>query len=292
MEETVMATSRVASGREAARSGTGPQKNPGPFGILLRRWRRIRGLSQIDLAYQNNASPRHISFLETGRARPGKELVLDLANSLHLPVRDINAMLLAAGFPPMYAEDKSAASADMTLFRALVNSLVHGNTRYPCFVVDRLWQIRDVNRAMRALFHGLGVTYQVPDDKDVIDRILSQDAQAGQMINFGEIVHQFVARLRSEISTEEPDEALEHLIYKAENTIKRTGQEGDNCLTLPLSWLARFQIRDGLYSAMVGISRFSAAPHVEFRELRLVYLVPADAGSEAVLSRLLEGMEG
>jgi transcriptional regulator with XRE-family HTH domain len=272
--------------------GIGHQKNPGPFGILLRRWRRIRGLSQIDLAYQNNASPRHISFLETGRARPGRELVLELATSLRLPLRDINAMLVAAGFPPMYAEDKSASSADTALFRALVNSLVHGNSRYPCFVVDRLWQIRDVNRAMRALFKGLGVTYQVPDDQDVIDRILSQNTQASKMINFGEIVHQFVSRLRSEVSTEEPDEALEQLIHKAENKIKRdAAQEGDTRVNLPLSWLARFQIGEDLYSAIVGISRFSAAPHVEFSELRLVYLVPADAASEIVLNRLLEGME-
>ena len=268
------------------------QKNPGPFGILLRRWRRIRGLSQLALANLSNTSTRHVSFLETGRARPGKELIAELAQSLRLPPRDVNALMLAAGFPPLYPEDRLAASTDMTQFRALVRSIVHGSPRYPCFVVDRLWQIRDVNLGMQALFHGLGTQYQIPDDKDVIDRILSQDSQAARMVNFDEVVRQFIMRLRSEVPTEVPDDAVERLVHKAESKIKHNADTNSDTLNcLPLSWCARFQIGDDFYSAMVGISRFSAAPHVEFSELRLVWLMPADAGSEEVLGRLIDKLK-
>jgi transcriptional regulator with XRE-family HTH domain len=75
-----------------------------PFGQLLRRWRTATGISQIDLAAQAGTTPRYVSFVETGRARPGRAVVLRLARALDLPVREQNALLLAAGLPPAYAE--------------------------------------------------------------------------------------------------------------------------------------------------------------------------------------------
>lgn len=264
------------------------KKNPGPFGVLLRRWRRIRGISQLGLAYLSNTSPRHISFLETGRARPGKELILELAQSLRLSLRDANSLMLAAGFPHVYPEDKLAASQDMAPFRALINNLVHGNSRLPCFVVDRWWRIQDVNCAMRALFKGLGTSYKIPDDQDVIDRILGEDSQTSRMINFEEIARQFVVRLRSEVTSEDADEEIEKLARKAESRIKHNLDNVSHSLSsLPLAMCPRYQIGDDVYSAVVGISRFGAAPHVELSELRLIWLMPADESSEMLLRRLM-----
>lgn len=263
------------------------KKSPGQFSVLLRRWRRIRGVSQLSLAYMANTSPRHISFLETGRARPGKELVMELCKVLRLSLRDVNALMYAAGFPLPYPEDKLAASQDLAPFRALINNLVHGNDRLPCCVVDRCWRIQDANRSLRALFERLGWTCVTPDDQDVIDRILSQHSKASQMINRDEVARQFIVRLRSELASED-DHEIEKLAEKAEKKIRHdVDLSADSLSTLPLTICCHYRIDDEVFSAVIGISKFGAAAHVELSELRLVWFIPADKKSEALLERIV-----
>lgn len=263
---------------------------PGPFGVLLRRWRRVRGMSQLGLASLSNTSSRHISFLETGRARPGRDLITELANALSLSLRDINAMLTAAGFPPMYPEDDLNESEGLEPFRALIGSLVHGNPRTPCFVVDRWWRIQNANIAMKALFQALGTHYKIPDDKDVIDRILGNSSQLKKMLNFDEVVRNFTLRLRSETSLSGLDEAIESLAKKAEDVIdsERIVVSDRDKTAIPLTFCPQFQVGDDVYTAVVGISRFGAAPHVGLSELRLIWLMPENERSEQVLRKLMQ----
>lgn len=262
------------------------KKNPGPFGILLRRWRHVRGMSQLSLAHLSQTSPRHISFLETGRARPGRDLILEIAEALKLPPRDVNVLMVAAGFPHFYPEGELAASQDMAPFRALINNLVHGNARLPCAVVDRTWRIQDANRAFRALFHGLGWHFETPDVQDVVDRFLG-DPNSSVIVNYAEVARQFIVRLRSEYSLDD-DGSIQKLAEKAERRIKHdVDLSGSSLSSLPLTMRARYRFDDEIYSAVVGICRFGAAPHVELSELRLVWLIPEDAASEAILERLI-----
>lgn len=110
------------------------------FGILLKQWRDKRGLSQLDLAVNSQVSQRHISFLESGRAKPSLEMVLQLAAVLEIPLRQQNLMLSAAGFAPIHAETDLSAP-EMTSVRRAIAFMLHQQEPYPAFVIDRYWNL-------------------------------------------------------------------------------------------------------------------------------------------------------
>jgi transcriptional regulator with XRE-family HTH domain len=113
-------------------------------GRLLRQWRAQRGLSQLDLAVDAGISARHLSFVETGRARPSREMVLLLSRTLDMPLRDRNALLVAAGFAPVYRQTDLAAPA-MTQARRALDLILRQQEPYPALVLDRHWDVLAVN---------------------------------------------------------------------------------------------------------------------------------------------------
>jgi len=120
-----------------------PDHRAGLFPALLRHWRRQRGLSQLDLALVADVSARHVSFLETGRSRPSPEMVLQLATSLTVPLRQVNALLRAAGYEPIYDESEESLPPSVTDALALLKS---HHEPFPLLVVDRTYRVLDLNR--------------------------------------------------------------------------------------------------------------------------------------------------
>src|SRR6185436_8509746 len=116
-------------------------------GELLRHWREHRRLSQLELALQAEVSTRHLSFVETGRASPSRDMVLRLAEQLEVPLRERNALLLSAGFAPAYAETPVDAPP-MTPVREALRQVLAGHEPYPAVVVDRHWDLVDANRSV------------------------------------------------------------------------------------------------------------------------------------------------
>jgi transcriptional regulator with XRE-family HTH domain len=119
---------------------------PTGVGPLLRRWRESRHLSQLDLALEAEVSARHISFLETGRAMPSKEMLVTLSNVLDIPLRERNVMLLAAGYAPLYGET-SLDDPRMAQVRAVVEILLRSNEPRSAFAHDRHWNVVMANEA-------------------------------------------------------------------------------------------------------------------------------------------------
>src|SRR6266702_4723408 len=119
-------------------------------GDLLREWRRRRRLSQLDLAIAANVSSRHLSFVETGRARPTSEMILHLAEHLDVPLRNRNALLLAGGYAPAYPE-RGLAEPELTAVRDALRKVLAGHEPYPAVVVNRWWELVDANPGI-ALF--------------------------------------------------------------------------------------------------------------------------------------------
>src|SRR5712671_4538692 len=114
--------------------------SPAPVGLLLRDWRLRRRMSQLDLASEAGISARHLSFVETGRSRPSREMVLHLAENLAVPLRDRNQLLLAAGYAPTYqATDFDAP--EMQSVRDALERLLAAHDPYPAILVDRRWQL-------------------------------------------------------------------------------------------------------------------------------------------------------
>ncbi|MBC8057841.1 MAG: helix-turn-helix domain-containing protein, partial [Rhizobiales bacterium] len=121
-----------------------------PVGTQLREWRQRRHLSQLDLSVDAEVSTRHLSFVETGRAMPSREMVLRLADRLEVPLRERNRLLTAAGFAPMYAE-RSLDDPALAAARAAVEQILAAHEPFPAIAVDRHWNLISHNAAAGAL---------------------------------------------------------------------------------------------------------------------------------------------
>jgi len=131
---------------------------PTPFGTLLKQWREHRSLSQLDLALTSQVSQRHISFLESGRAQPSQEMVLQLATGLDITLRHQNLMLSAAGFAPIHTETDLSASEMASICKA-IDFILRQQEPYPAIVVDRYWNLLQANQGATRLLN----TFIAPD---------------------------------------------------------------------------------------------------------------------------------
>ncbi|OSP27501.1 transcriptional regulator, partial [Streptomyces sp. 13-12-16] len=133
---------------------SGTASRIGGVGPLLRAWREQRRVSQLELALRADSSSRHISFIETGRSRPSEEMVLRLAEHLDVPMRERNALLLAAGYAPHYPETPLDDPA-LEVVRHGIERLISGFEPYPALVVDAMYDVVAANRGVMALFDGV-----------------------------------------------------------------------------------------------------------------------------------------
>ena len=126
-----------------------------PVGDLLREWRGRRRMSQLDLACEADISTRHLSFVETGRAQPSREMILHLAERLEVPLRERNALLVAAGYAPVFPERELADPA-LSAARRAVDLVLSGHEPFPALAIDRHWTLVASNRAVTPLLAGVG----------------------------------------------------------------------------------------------------------------------------------------
>src|SRR5688572_12029119 len=168
-----------------------------PIGDLLWEWRERRRLSQLALALEAEVSTRHLSFLETGRARPSREMVLRLAKRLEVPLRERNAMLLAAGFAPAYPEHDLDDPA-LEVARAAVDRVLAGHEPFPALAVDRYWTLVAANRVVPALLTGVAPHLLQPPI-NVLRLSLHPDGLVSRIANFSEWRAHLLARLSRQV---------------------------------------------------------------------------------------------
>ena len=132
-----------------------------PFGELLRDWRQGRRLTQMDLALEAEISTRHLSFLETGRSQPSREMVLLLAEKLDMPLRERNIMLVSAGYAPVYSQ-RSLDDPALASMRQAVNLVLRGHDPYPALAVDRHWSLVSANDALVSLIGEVDLALMKP----------------------------------------------------------------------------------------------------------------------------------
>lgn len=129
-----------------------PKVPPGELGDLLRYWRDVRGVSQLDLSLEAGVSQRQISFIESGRSVPGRQTILTLAQTLDVPLRERNALLLAAGYAPVYSEAPWNAQEMHSVIRAL-ERVVRQHEPFPAIVMDRHWNVLMTNDSAPRFFN-------------------------------------------------------------------------------------------------------------------------------------------
>jgi transcriptional regulator with XRE-family HTH domain len=125
-----------------------------PVGTLLREWRQRRRLTQLDLALDADISPRHLSFVETGRSQPSREMLLRLSEQLEVPLRERNQLLVAAGYAPMFRERKLDDAA-LGRAREAIDWVLEAQKPFPAFALDRHWNIVASNGALPQLYEGV-----------------------------------------------------------------------------------------------------------------------------------------
>jgi transcriptional regulator with XRE-family HTH domain len=252
-----------------------------PVGELLRQWREHRRLSQLALALDAEISTRHLSFVETGRSTPSREMVLRLAEQLELPLRERNSLLLAAGYAPVYAES-GLDSAPMAAVRAAIRQLLTAHEPYPAVVVDRSWNLVDANASV-ALFTADVRPDLLTPPANVLRASLHPEGMAPRIVNLGEWRAHLLGRLRRQIaSTADPglanlyDELRAYPCDQPEPEIELPGP-GD--VVVPL----RMRHDDSELAFFSTVATFGTPLDVTVSELMIESFYPADAETAAVL---------
>lgn len=176
---------------------------------MLRDWRRRRRLSQLDLALEAGVLARHLSFIETGRAKPSAEMVVQLAEHLEVPLRDRNSMLLAAGYAPAYAQH-DLSDPEMGPVRDAIDRLLAGHEPYPAVVIDRHWGMVAANRAVPMLSAG-AAQHLLEPPVNVLRLSLHPEGMAPLIVNLSEWRAHLLDRLgREAVVTGDPALAALH----------------------------------------------------------------------------------
>ncbi|VWD05963.1 XRE family transcriptional regulator [Burkholderia lata] len=167
------------------------------IGPLLRTWRQRRRLSQMALALDAEVSARHLSFVESGRAQPSREMVLHLAERLDVPLRERNALLVAAGFAPLFRE-RPFSDPQLDAARHAVEAVLRGHEPYPALAVDRHWTLLAANRMLGALVAQADPALLQPP-VNVLRLSLHPDGLASQIVNWHEWRAHILHRLQRQI---------------------------------------------------------------------------------------------
>lgn len=248
------------------------------FGEALRAWRQSRGLSQLDLALAAGASPRHLSFLETNRAKPSRDMVLTLADAMVIPRASRNALLIAAGFAPLYPSTPLDADA-LAPLRAVLSEMMGRHAPNPAMLCDRYWTILDANETARAL---LAPLHGESGETNIV-RMLAQSPLAAELIvNFGEVLEEMIGRIRLEALEASGDPEFAALIKLLEEAARihpppRHAQ--------PRRPLVPIMLRTpgAELRFLSAITHFGTSEDAAVRDLRLELLFPADEATRAMM---------
>ena len=260
-----------------------------PVGSLLREWRQRRRLSQLDLALGAEVSARHLSFIETGRSVPSRQMVLHLAQRLEVPLRERNALLLAAGYAPAFrARPLSDPALDAA--RQAVELVLAGHEPYPAIAVDRHWSLLASNRAAARLLTGVAPALLEPP-ANVLRLSLHPDGVAPRIKNLPEWRAHLFARLAHQVEVT-ADPALADLLaelraYPAPDG-PPPGAEADPAgVVVPL----RLAGPAGTLSFISTTTVFGTPVEVTLSELAVEAFFPADAATAAYLRAAAEAAE-
>jgi transcriptional regulator with XRE-family HTH domain len=266
-----------------------------PVGDLLREWRQRRRMSQLDLACEAEISTRHLSFVETGRARPSRDMLLHLAERLDIPLRERNRMLLAAGFAPSYAQ-RPLEDPALKAARTAVEMVLAGHEPYPALAVDRHWTLVAANTAVSRLIAG-AAPFLLQPPVNVLRLALHPQGLAPRIANLAQWRAHLLGRLRRQIEMH-ADPVLATLFaelacYPAPRSSPRspprTSEGGARALEIEDAGVVvplQLASAHGPLSLVATTTVFGTPLDITLAELALESLFPADAETGERLRRL------
>jgi transcriptional regulator with XRE-family HTH domain len=241
-------------------------------GTLLRDWRQRRRLSQLELSSQAEVSARHLSFVETGRAKPSREMVLHLCEQLDVPLRERNAVLVAAGFAPVYRQTDLDAP-EMASVREAIQQVLTGHEPYPAVVVDRRWNLVGGNDAITLFIQDVDPGLLEPP-MNVLRLTMHPRGLARHIVNYAEYRHHLLTRLHRE-ATLTADSGLAALY---EELIAYPAPADDMIFdgAPPVVMPLRLRTDAGELSFFSTIATFGTAVDITIEELAIEAFFPAD----------------
>jgi len=252
-------------------------------GPLLRSWRQRRHLSQLDLAGIAGVTTRHLSFVETGRARPSREMVLHLAEVLDVPLRERNNLLVAAGFAPTFRQSDLADPSFDTV-RTALDQILQGHEPYPAIVVDRQWQLVSANMAAMVLVEGADEQLLEPP-VNVLRVSLHPKGLAPRVRNLDVWSDHVLGRLKRQALITGDDELAE-LEQELRDLVRDQGVDESRVLGETGGDVAIPLLLDsakGPLALVTTIATFGTALDITLAELALEAFLPADQGTAELL---------
>jgi transcriptional regulator with XRE-family HTH domain len=257
------------------------ETSSGHVGGLLRHWRAARRVSQLDLALEADVSSRHLSFVETGRSQPSRDMVLRLAEALQVPLRERNALLLAAGYAPLYRETGLDAP-EMAEARRAVEFILAQQEPYPAIVVDHHWNLLMANAAT-GRFLALFPECAVPGPPNALRLLFHPTGLRPFVENWEDVAGRLIQRVHREAAGSPPDAAtktlLEELLgYPGVPSRWRTPE-----LDRPPAPLLTivYRVNGGLLRFFSTVTTFGTPQDVTLQELRIECFFPGDETTRA-----------
>jgi transcriptional regulator with XRE-family HTH domain len=256
-----------------------------PVGDLLREWRQRRHLSQLSLACEADISTRHLSFLETGRSLPSRDMLLHLADRLEIPLRERNVLLIAAGYAPVFPE-RPLEDPALQAARKAVDLVLAGHEPYPALAIDRHWTLIASNNAVLPMLAGIDLSLlQAP--VNVLRLGLHPAGLAPRIANLAEWRTHLLERLRRQIEVT-ADPVLKELLnelcsYPIPDGARAEAADGRDyaSVVVPL----RLATEDGVLSLISTTTVFGTPVDITLSELAIESFFPADAATSEALNR-------
>jgi len=247
------------------------------FASELRRWRSARRWSQLELALRAGTTQRHLSFMEQGRSAPGRTMVVRLAETLELSLRERNALLLAAGYAPLFPEsgldDESLRPVREALLRVL-----DGHMPYPAVAVRRYGEVVAANDAVSVLAEG-AADWLLEPPINVLRLAVHPSGMAPRVDNLAEWGRHIIDSLRAQ-AVRSPDPRLDEFVAELEGYVPPAAPGSDHVgFAVPL----RLRCREGSLRLITTLTSFATAVDVTLAELHLEAFLPADADSARIL---------
>jgi transcriptional regulator with XRE-family HTH domain len=248
------------------------------FGAILKDWRSQRRMSQMDLGLAANVSARHISFLETGRAKPSRPMVIQLSETLEVPRNARNALLNAAGFAAAY-RSRGLDGDDMAHVRAAMDWMIERHDPFPAIVLDRYWTVVSANRCGLMLLDGVGLA--VGDS--LLEALTRVEEMRTAVVNWTEVAHHAVTRLRTESAHLGGDPVLDRA---AETLAEECAGHPHGNGPLPAVVPAIYRAGGLELSLFSTIAQFGSAEDIALADLKIELMFPADAATRNALTAM------
>jgi transcriptional regulator with XRE-family HTH domain len=261
----------------------------GSVGAQLQYWRRARHLSQLALATEAEVSPRHICFIETGRANPSREMVLLLSRALDVPLRERNSLLLAAGFAPVYRETNLDAP-ELGPIRGALDAILRQQEPFPAIVMNRHWDIVRANAASTRLARLLLGERAATAPPNLLRRIFDPDSMRPFVANWKAVAESLVQRVHREAVGGVTDERTRALLADllAYPGVPRTWLQPDPGATLtpvvPVSYV-KGERRFDFFST---VTTLGTPQDITLQEVRIECFFPANPATEAAARDLAQ----